>query len=320
METSEIFELIGKADAGFISTSEQKKLDDWINSSEENRIEYEELSAIFKASAETDTKASDDSWEKVKFAIESKSNPQKSSKTWLWLAASLMAVSMLTYIFYPNPAADAIVYSSGNNEIKSIELPDGSKVQLNQNSRLTFSEKDGKRLCSFDGEAFFEISKNPEKPFLIEANHTIIQVLGTKFLFTDRSGSEEALVKVTEGKVKFSDKKLNEKILVANEEAIYVNGGLIKKNKTENFDIKKWQLKELDFNDAVLAEVIPQIESMYGVSIQCSQPGMMYCRFSGNFKNDKIETVLEVLAGSLNIKLSTKNNTYLLEGKACENE
>ncbi len=320
METSEIFELISKADAGIISQSEQKKLDEWKDSSEANRIEYEELSAIFNASAESNSEVTDASWERVKFAIESKSVSKKSNKKWLWLAASFMAVSMLTYIFYPNPAADAMVYSSGNNEIKSIELPDGSIVKLNQNSSLKYSEKEGRRLCSFDGEAFFEISKNPEKPFLIEGNHTNIQVLGTKFLFNDRSGSEEALVKVSEGKVKFSDKKLNEKILVANEEAIYVNDGLIKKNKIENFDIKKWQLKELDFNDDVLAEVIPQIESMYGVSIECSQAGMMYCRFSGNFKNDKIETVMEVLAESLNIKLSTKNNTYLLEGKACDNE
>lgn len=320
MESSEIFELISKADAGIISNSEQEKLNEWKNSSEVNRIEFEQLTAIFKASADTDKRASETSWEKVKFAIESKSSQQKSNKTWLWLAASFMAVSLLSYFFYPYSAADAMAYSSGLNEIKSIELPDGSLVQLNQNSTLKFEEKDGKRICSFDGEAYFEISKNPEKPFIIEGTHTNIQVLGTKFLFTDRSGSEESLVKVTEGKVKFSDKKSNEKILIANEEAIYVNEGLIKKNKTDKFDIKKWQSKELDFNDAILAEVIPQIESMYGVSIQCSQKGMMYCRFSGNFKNDKIETVLEVLAGSLNIKLSTKNNSYLLEGKACDNE
>ncbi|MFY8020946.1 MAG: FecR family protein [Bacteroidia bacterium] len=318
MESAEIFELISKADAGSISASEQEKLNEWKQASEANAIEFAELSALFKASADTDTSASDRSWERLKFAIESQSPKKTSNKTWLWLAASLMAVSMLAYFFYPISASEAMAYSSGSNEIKSIELPDGSKVQMNQLTKLKFEEKDGKRICSFDGEAYFEISKNPEKPFIIEGSHTDIQVLGTKFLFNDRSASDLALVKVTEGKVKFSDKKLNEKILVADEEAMYANESLIKKNKTTSFDIKKWQTKELDFNDAILAEVIPQIESMYAIQIHCSQKGILYCRFSGNFKNDRIETVMQVLASSLNLQLSNTQESYLLEGKACD--
>jgi ferric-dicitrate binding protein FerR (iron transport regulator) len=320
MESAEIFELISKADAGKLSSEEHKKLENWRNSSEENQKEFDELSKIFASSEVLVDEATEQSWQQVKFVIESKTSNKKSNTKWLWLAASFMAVSLAAYVFYSPKSSSEIAYNSGLAEIKTIVLPDGSSVQLNQNSTFTYKEIDNKRICSFDGDAYFEIAKNPEKPFIIEGTHTDIQVLGTKFLFTDRKNSDESLVKVNEGKVRFSDKLKNEKILTANEEAIFVNNQLIKKTKTENFDIKKWQQKELDFNDAFLAEVIPQIESMYNVQIECAVPGMMYCKFSGNFKNDKIETIIQVISESLNIKATKDKNSYKLEGKACDNE
>ena len=94
------------------------------------------------------------------------------------------------FYFYQRPVRTLIV--STNIQTQCIQLPDGSKVTLNRHSQLSYPETFNKeRIVKLNGEAYFEVSKNPKKPFRVKANGVTIRVLGTHFNVTIQIKSEQ---------------------------------------------------------------------------------------------------------------------------------
>ncbi len=167
------------------------------------------------------------------------------------------------------------------NKIINIHLSDGSIVRLSQNSRLKYPKNfdSNERIVQLSGEAFFEVQKNPDQPFLIYANETVTKVLGTSFRISAFQNAPKVIVSVATGKVSVFAKKVFEEsrenktppgiILTANQRAEFTrdqeqfNKTLVEKPGI----LKNSQNTVFDFDNEPLKKVFAVLETAYGVDI-----------------------------------------------------
>lgn len=174
-----------------------------------------------------------------------------------------------------------------------ITLQDGTVVWLNARSTLVYpSHFYGKeRNVSITGEAFFEVSKDKEKPFIVTAQDTKIRVLGTKFNVYSYPDAKQIKTSLIEGAVQVFYKN-NQVVLRPNEESIVQDGRLTVGN-IKNPDILLWRNGIYSFNNERLAEIVRKLELYYDVTINIANPKLQDVCYTCKFRQrDGIEKIL----------------------------
>lgn len=179
-----------------------------------------------------------------------------------------------------------------------IILPDGTKIQLNGATTITYDVNNSKqRLVQLSGEAFFDVAKNPDCPFRVIANDLQIEVLGTSFnVNTYKKGVVET--SLLTGQIKISGGSLpHEYILTPGEKATYssINNAL----KITQADVHVetgWCNDYLIFDSEPLIDVIEEIERWYGVEIELRCPQIGQDLLSGSFRHENIQNVIHSLS------------------------
>jgi len=178
---------------------EQKERDfvkDWIAESESNKKYFEEVKFLWKTSEEVvdfDTIDVDHEWTIFKKNVTNpvKEVPKKNiSNTFLRIAASVAIVIGIS-VYFMNYFNSEITLMAEAGQENRFELPDQSVVWLKEGSELTYKKefKGKERTSKLEGEAFFEVTKNPDKPFIVLTNGTETKVLGTSFNLKTRLGN-----------------------------------------------------------------------------------------------------------------------------------
>ena len=203
------------------------------------------------------------------------------------------------FYFYQRPVRTLIV--STNIQTQCIQLPDGSKVTLNRHSQLSYPETFNKeRIVKLNGEAYFEVSKNPKKPFRVKANGVTIRVLGTHF--NVNAYAADSLVETTllEGSVSVSNNANGKQmILKPNETAIYRKStGILSMHINANAQNEiSWREGVLSFNDISMGEIARQLSHHFNVTIQIKSEQLRNYKLNARFKqNETLEEILEMLA------------------------
>lgn len=179
-----------------------------------------------------------------------------------------------------------------------IILPDGTKVQLNGATTITYDVNNSKqRLVQLSGEAFFDVAKNPDCPFRVIANDLQIEVVGTSFnVNTYKKGVVET--SLLTGQIKISGGSFpQEYILTPGEKATYssINNAL----KITQADVHVetgWCDDYLIFDSEPLIDVIEEIERWYGVEIELRCPQIGQDLLSGSFRHENIQNVIHSLS------------------------
>jgi transmembrane sensor len=195
-----------------------------------------------------------------------------------------------------------------------IRLADGSTVTLAKDSRLTYPKQFGKkeRVVQLTGEAFFEVTRNPDQPFLIYANETVTKVLGTSFRIRAFEDDPKVIVSVSTGKVSvFNQKDLEQNnqlrgvILTANQQAEFSKA-------VEQFSktlVEKPRLltgvenKLFEFSDTQLKDVFDALQAAYGVEI-------IYDSELVKGRTLRVNLGVESLYEKLTVICNTMNLTY----------
>jgi transmembrane sensor len=222
--------------------------------------------------------------------------------------------------------------STRNGSRTRINLPDGSIVWLNAGSRLVYDKNFDSKLreVSLTGEAYFDVVKNPDKPFIIHAGKMDIKVLGTLFNVKSYPGEAHTEASLIRGSIEVMIKdrptekiilKPNEKIVVANEpeKADLVNKKANVRNEPIvairhlNYEPKdstiietSWVENKLIFQDESFKEMAPRLERWYGVNLRFKNDKVQQLRFSGTFTRETIEQALAGLkiTGGFNYNIS----------------
>ncbi|MFV0378030.1 MAG: FecR family protein [Mangrovibacterium sp.] len=194
---------------------------------------------------------------------------------------------------------------ASQTELSRVVLPDGSVVTLNYGSKLHFSEKfDGVlREVSLSGEAFFEVTPNPGKPFLIHAGKASIEVLGTSFNVDASRQNGLVSVVVATGRVQVSlDENTNNSgdlILAPGEKGVLdVGESLFQKSLNSDPNYLAWKTHAFEFSKTSLKDVIQQLNKVYRVQIATADPNVGELLLTARFDKQPVSFMLEVIAAT----------------------
>jgi len=233
-------------------------------------------------------------------------------------AAVVALVCAITYAAFQITATGMTTLMTKQSS-QEFELPDGSSVWLNANSRLTYGEDFlQKRAVQFSGEGFFNITHDPSRPFSIETESTATQVLGTSFNLRSYAKEDSVELIVIEGKVSFLPAKADEVIISSQHKAVYSRTDQKTVESTvQDLNSIAWKTRLLDFVDAPMNKVLEDLQRYNGVPISVENEDVLTCHFSGSFENKTLEEILATLAFSLNLEYKKNSNGYYLSGKGC---
>lgn len=328
----EILNLLDKHFAGECTDIETKTIHQWTNSKPENKSifnEYEQLWLISESNKIDEN--IDDEWKNFesKVFVQSESetkiiplNSQKGSyKIFFRLAASItliIAISALAYYFSGTKYQEVV---ATNTVIESI-LPDGSQVSLNANSKIQYPAtfEKNKRKIILDGEAFFDVSHDKTKPFIIEAGDVSIEVLGTSFYVKTNNENNKTEVVVKSGKVAvFETKNKESKVLLEAGQKTEFSTNETNHQIIENNDVNflSWKTMNLSFDNIQLSKVIEDINKAYHSDLKIINPTVNNCLITVSFENQNLESVLKILENTLNIEIKKKNSSIEIYGEGC---
>ena len=332
-EFDDMDDLIGKVLAGEATAEEQSQVNKWTQQNEANHKYFNQLKTIFDKAASVTVQIqfdTDEAWKKVKKKL-GKSDIQDSrfkvqdSGYWpiVRIAAGiifLLGAGVIAYQWKDTPVQTYAVIS--DKVTVQDTLPDGSTAFLNKKSELSFAynAKERTRRVKLTGEAYFAVKHDENKPFVIETDEVLIRDIGTEFNVKSYPESDTIEIVVTSGEVQFytlKDAGLN---LKAGEKGIY------SKKAKEFYRIEKidtntlaYKTKVFSFNNTDLGSVVTLLNNIYASKIKLVNKTLNNCRLTANFKEDNAETIIEVIAETMGLTVTHKDDEILLDGKGCDN-
>lgn len=336
-EHNHIDDLISRCLTGEATTDEQEQLSAWMELQDENRKYYHKIKQTFDLSGEyyanKESKVPnldiDKEWNHFLNQIEKKGTsnirsiaPEKNSyPMWTRIAAAVLIVVASGFVInYFLSNNNNIHFETADNTLE-VTLPDGSHVVLNHNSQLSFAPEYGTqtRTVKLMGEGFFEVERNPQKPFVIEVNAATIEVLGTSFNVQGYDSRKELEVVVETGVVKFSVPGVNKDVtLKAGDRGVYQKEKKdlsSRENKDVNF--LSWKTRKLVFEENDLRSVVETLNNVYQANISIATEVPDTCVVTVTFEQQSLEAILNVLKTTLNLTYTIKDGQIEITHAGC---
>jgi transmembrane sensor len=302
---------------GLSSKEERQKIEIWLEQAESEDLqdtagEEERLDLV---------------WEKLKSHTERPeplSRWRQSRSLFTKVAATLLLVAGFGWFFLKveHPVTTATTAGkmktvvTGNRQRLTVTLPDGSVIQMNTSSELSYPEKfTGKlRLVKFNGEALFSIARNEAMPFVIKTDSVSTKVLGTKFNLRSYRNEKMTALTVLHGKVQFgrSGAQDEQLILTKDMQGMVIEG---KKAYSRIINAEKatgWQSNTFDMDDQRLDVVAEQLATWYGVKVVIQSEKLKSVTVTGTYKNASLIKIMEGLAYSTGLKYKYENQVLVI--------
>jgi ferric-dicitrate binding protein FerR (iron transport regulator) len=181
------------------------------------------------------------------------------------------------------------------------------------------------REVFIDGEAFFDVKPNPDKPFIIHAGNAQVKVLGTSFNVCAYPNTETVEVVVKTGKVQVnnvnpeSGNEYKEVILVPGEKGtLYNSTNVLEKALNPDPNYIAWKTRDLVFNEVPLKEVFKDLEKVYHVEIQVSDPKLNDLLLEAQFDHKPVDFVLNVIQITFDLDLKKENEQFTFSERKIE--
>ncbi len=219
-------------------------------------------------------------------------------------AAAICIAIASTYLVMNDqkPEEETITYeefSTPSGQRAMVKLHDGTTVWLNARSTLRYPNHfaNGERKVELDGEAFFDVEHDVQKPFIVSTEKLDIKVLGTKFNVFAYKGREEFNTALLEGSVKIYEPESEDKALyISPNECAELKDNRLVKYPMGNRDFLLWKEGIYAFDDVPFEEIIKKFELYYDIVITVRNDKLMKYKFSGKFRQrDGVENALRTL-------------------------
>ena len=210
-----------------------------------------------------------------------------------------------------------ITKSSNAGEQLRLTLPDGSIVLLNAQSSIQFPERFDKnsRQVVLEGEAFFDVTKDPNRPFIVKTRNLNTTVLGTSFNIRAFKG-KESFVTVSTGKVKVENLDSKEHLqvqLLPNEQVVVnPNADEFNVNEVNAKNYITWTFGCLKFNNEDLEDVASELERWFDVKITLENINSSNLKVNGSFKEKKLYNILDGLCYMYDLEYKFNSETEIL--------
>lgn len=201
-----------------------------------------------------------------------------------------------------------------NGQTYAVTLPDGSRVLLNSATSLRFPSRfdHALRQVYLTGEAYFEITKDPTKPFVVDTESGAVNVLGTKFnVNTYERGSWQTAV--VEGSVSMRDANGQQVTLTAGQLGLAVSDGSLSKIRSGAAEAVSWLEGKQFFRDVSLGQLQTSIMRLYDVPVGFARPEIAEQRISGLMQKGQLENFLSDLEYSIGVQYEWRKDTLFLK-------
>jgi Fe2+-dicitrate sensor, membrane component len=267
---------------------------------------------------------------------------RNSHRRWWYAAAIVVLCVSTTWYFMQRPLPKQFVYANmvmakqliehanTSTQNETFSLPDGSVLTLAPNSRVSYArafDSARTRDVYLLGEAFFKVSKNPERPFRVFANEIVTKVLGTSFTVRSFDNDTTIQVIVRTGKVsvyaqsdKPASKKPGEIILTPNQQLVYEKA------------YQKFQKVLLDnpaiivappleqamvYEEAPLEQVFNDLSKVYGINIVCDSELLSRCTVTADLKNEPFYRKLDLICRAIGASYELIDGQVVIQGAGC---
>jgi ferric-dicitrate binding protein FerR (iron transport regulator) len=241
------------------------------------------------------------------------------------LFAAVLLISGYEALYSPSASVKMLEITAADQVLNTFSLPDGTLVSLNSDTKVFYPQQFGNktREVTIEGEAFFEVMPDQNKPFIIMAGKAQIKVLGTSFSVSAYPETKLIEVIVQTGRVqvkKQADETFGQSdvlILAPGDKGtlVYENNTLLKTiNQDPNF--LAWKTHHLIFKATSLREVIGNLEKVYKVNIRLADPKLNERVLTVQFNNEPLDLVLKVIEKTLKIEVQEANGQYILKARS----
>ena len=315
-------ELIEKIVCNSATKEEIQLFNSWLDESENNRKFYQQVKAIWdRLDSKNDSLKFNEAAAKKIIISRIQQRQIKArvlkARYWISAAASLLILFSIGYLVFSsgNLPGSSLVYRTRSNEVIEIELPDNSRVWLNEHSILkvagTFDNR--QRRVSLKGEAYFEVTRNEEKPFKVFTGRTTTKVLGTSFnLMYDTSHNVQLIVNT--GSVEFYKKySFNKRrIYSAGDKGEYnSSGGQVSRSENKDLNFLSWKTGILTFSNTPLDEVCNTLSKHFKISVESTIKDSDLS-LTGTFENEDLEEILSTMAITLDILIDSSGSGIVI--------
>lgn len=331
----ENWKLIQKYISGNAEPEERREIRNWMDQDPKNKKLIRQLEQIWELTPEEefaiDAQAA---WEKFRAEKIKKSqriktadiisNKYSDNLTYFLRTAAIVLVAVLTGFFVQYTLTDNSSNTedtshfnvmqdlvTGRGEKAQVTFTDGTKVILNAASTLRFPKKfdNTNREVYLDGEAYFEVTHDPEKPFIVHVQNTKVRVLGTAFNIRGWEEDSNVDVAVRSGRVIVSTTKSSQsrsEVVLSKDQFTRVlkKRGIepVKKINIENYLL--WTHGGLHFDNVPFMQVLKHLERKFDVQINVADSKVLNVPFTGTFKSGELDEILNVVAASMKMEYS----------------
>jgi ferric-dicitrate binding protein FerR (iron transport regulator) len=306
------------------SSQERAFVEQWLSESGENKKYYDDFKFIWDASKklEIPNKVNEEEvWQRFQQKVNSTKEKNRRisfsfiAQHWQKMAAVgvILIVGIWVYFTRYGSSNDAIVLKT-EEKVKTATLPDGSKITLNKNTTLTYEgdKKSNQRAIIMEqGEAFFDVKPNKQKPFVVETQNITITVVGTSFNVKNTNSVTEIIVE--SGIVRVSSCG-SEVELHAKEKAIIRQDRIFKESNNDEL-YRFYRSRELIASSTPLSRVAELLSEAYGKQIVLEDEELSQLELTASFKNASLNIILDVIGETFDLEVENQDNKIILRRK-----
>lgn len=304
---------------------EIKQVEDWLLEDKENERILLELAKIYfmqqtkERIKNRDTHAA---YEKTREQIRRNSRKRTLFKSIGMAASFLILLGVSIFIYLYNQQAEPILYtlqSEDDQRCTTFLLPDSTVVYLNANTSLVYTSEYGKknRKVILDGEVFFEVQADKEKPFLVNTsnNQMTIEVLGTSFNVQAYADDNIAQTTLATGSIHMQFKEMDVILSPSDRVTVDFTTGKHVKEQVNPSDAIAWMTNSLVFKNTPLVEVARQLSIFYDIKFELRGEDIKEYKFTGSFEDRPLSTVLDYMKISSGIESNVGDTSIVLYTK-----
>lgn len=302
------------------SAEENREAADWIAESEDHARYFSELTRTWAQTAGIRPVASppeEEAWQRFRERVGAR--PSAPVRRFAWrrilevaAAAVLIAGAAWVILFQLRPAHRTVTLAS-DSEVRTLTLPDGSRVTLNAGSRLSYRGNFGEktRTVALEGEAFFDVAPARGKPFVAETRGLTVTVLGTRFNLNGKARETEVIVET--GKVEVTSGK-QAVFLGAHEKAIAKTGGVTLEKETVRGALYDYYRTGVFACQATpLGDLVNTLNEAYGAQVSLGDTGMSSWPLTTTFRQSQpLDSILAVISQTFGLTISREHDHIVL--------
>lgn len=319
-------DLLVKYLVGEAGMAEANLVEKWLQASKENQKYYEDLILLWEKSLQLAPPKSvdvDDAWIRMRQRLkqeEHKSRPagifRLNNITWLRAAAMLVVIAGLAWIgyFVSNNANDVtMVNVASAQNILSDTLSDGSVITVNKNSKLSYPSKfnANTREVSMQGEAFFQVTPDKRKPFIIHVNDVTVKVVGTSFNIRSVHGKTEVIVET--GIVQVTRQNSTVELRPGEKLVTQVNDASIVKDSARDKLYNYYRSREFICDNTSLKRLVEILNEAYDSNIVIENKSIENLPITTVFKDEPLDNILSVISATLGVTVDKTQQQIILK-------